>query len=76
MYVCHCNVVTDRDILEAIANGAECVADVARRTGAGRTCGNCIGSLRDLVCQHCPVRAERRSDQAAEQEVEVAGAAR
>ena len=40
MYVCHCNVVTDGDILESIANGARCVADVARETGAGRTCGN------------------------------------
>ena len=77
MYVCHCNVVTDRDILEAIANGARCVADVARETGAGRTCGNCISSLRDLVCQHCPVRAERRTEHlAAEREVGVAGAAR
>ena len=59
MYVCHCAVVTDGDILESIANGARCVADVARETGAGRTCGNCVSSLRDLVCQHCPVRAER-----------------
>ena len=72
MYVCHCNVVTDRDILESIANGARCVADVARETGAGRSCGNCISSLRDLVCQHCPVRAERD----AERELGVAGAAR
>ena len=72
MYVCHCNVVTDRDILETIANGARRVADVARETGAGRTCGNCISSLRDLVCQHCPVRTER----AVERELGVAGAAR
>jgi bacterioferritin-associated ferredoxin len=72
MYVCHCNVVTDRDILESIANGARCVADVARDTGAGRSCGNCISSLRDLVCQHCPVRAERD----VERELGVAGAAR
>ena len=42
MYVCHCAVVTDGDILESIANGARCVADVARQTGAGRTCGNCV----------------------------------
>ena len=42
MYVCHCNVVTDQDILESIANGARCVADVARETGAGRTCGDCV----------------------------------
>jgi bacterioferritin-associated ferredoxin len=69
--------VTDRDVLESIANGARCVADVARETGAGRTCGNCISSLRDLVCQHCPVRAESRTEQhAAERELGVAGAAR
>ena len=77
MYVCHCAVVTDRDVLESIANGARCVADVARSTGAGRTCGNCTSSLRDLVCQHCPVRAESRTEQhAAERELGVARAAR
>ena len=80
MYVCHCAVVTDGDILESIANGARCVADVARQTGAGRTCGNCVSSLRDLVCQHCPVRAERDAAEVAELGAEhdlgVAGAAR
>ena len=49
MYVCHCAVVTDSAVLESIANGARCVADVARQTGAGRTCGNCVSTLRDLV---------------------------
>jgi len=80
MYVCHCAVVTDGDILESIANGARSVADVARQTGAGRTCGNCVSSLRDLVCQHCPVRAERDTAEVAElgaeHELGVAGAAR
>ena len=80
MYVCHCAVVTDGDVLESIANGARCVADVARQTGAGRTCGNCVSTLRDLVCQHCPVRAERDTAVAAqldpEPELGVAGAAR
>jgi bacterioferritin-associated ferredoxin len=80
MYVCHCAVVTDRDVLESIANGARCVADVARQTGAGRTCGNCISSLRDLVCQHCSVRTARGAAAAAapvdERELGVAGAAR
>jgi bacterioferritin-associated ferredoxin len=69
MYVCHCNVVTDGDVLESIANGARCVADVARDTGAGRTCGGCVSSLRKLVCQHCPVSMSER-------ELGVAGAAR
>ena len=68
MYVCHCNVVTDRDVLESVANGASCVADVARQTGAGRVCGGCISTVRELVCQACPVLAER--------ELGVASAAR
>jgi bacterioferritin-associated ferredoxin len=80
MYVCHCAVVTDGDVLESIANGARCVADVARQTGAGRSCGNCVSTLRDLVCQHCTVRAERDAAGAAqlvaEPELGVAGAAR
>jgi bacterioferritin-associated ferredoxin len=67
MYVCHCNVVTDRIVLESIANGARCVADVARETSAGRTCGGCISTLRDLVCQHGRVMPEP--------ELGVAGAA-
>ena len=54
MYVCHCNVVTDRDIMESIANGARCVADVARDTGAGQKCGSCVFFLKRLVCQHEP----------------------
>ena len=68
MYVCHCAVVTDRDIIESVANGATCVNDVARQTGAGRTCGGCVSALRELVCQACSVPVER--------EQEVAGAAR
>jgi bacterioferritin-associated ferredoxin len=68
MYMCHCNVVTDGDIVESIANGARCVADVARETGAGRTCGGCIASLRELVCQHGSVMSE--------QSLGVSGAAR
>ena len=80
MYVCHCAVVTDSDVLETIANGARSVADVARQTGAGRTCGSCVSTLRDLVCQHCPVRAERAAGLVADldtaHQLGVAGAAR
>jgi bacterioferritin-associated ferredoxin len=68
MFVCHCSVVTDRDVIESVANGARCVRDVARQTGAGRVCGGCISTLRELVCQACSVTVDR--DQ------EVAGAAR
>jgi bacterioferritin-associated ferredoxin len=59
MFVCHCSVVTDRDIIESVANGARCVNDVARQTGAGRVCGGCISTVRELVCQTCTVTADR-----------------
>jgi bacterioferritin-associated ferredoxin len=68
MYVCHCRVVTDRDIIESMANGARCIADLARDTGAGRSCGGCVATLRALVSiangdgQHSPtprVRSDR-----------------
>ena len=49
MYVCHCKVVTDRDVMESMANGARCIADLARDTGAGRSCGGCVATLRALV---------------------------
>jgi bacterioferritin-associated ferredoxin len=68
MYVCHCNVVTDRDVFESVINGARCVRDVALQTGAGQVCGGCISTVRELVCQACSITVDR--DQ------EVAGAAR
>ena len=43
-----------RDEAEGVAAPCE-----HEQTGAGRTCGNCVSSLRDLVCQHCPVRVEQ-----------------
>jgi short-chain fatty acids transporter len=55
MFVCHCAVVRDRDVIESTVNGSRCVADVCRDTGAGQICGRCIPTLRQLVCQHCPV---------------------
>ena len=52
-------VVTDRDVIESVANGARCVNDVARQTGAGRICGGCISTVRELVCQACSITVER-----------------
>jgi bacterioferritin len=47
MYVCHCNVVTDRDILESIANGARCVADGARvATASVHSAISCVSIAR------------------------------
>jgi bacterioferritin-associated ferredoxin len=52
MFVCHCAVVTDRDVLESMANGSRCLAEVCRDTSAGRNCGRCIDTLRTLIGRH------------------------
>jgi bacterioferritin-associated ferredoxin len=44
--VCHCRVVSDRDVDAALRQGARSVSEVCRNTGAGQTCGTCIFSVK------------------------------
>ena len=59
MWVCHCRAVTDRDVKEAIDNGASDEVDVAMACGAGTGCGSCIDTVRSLCAeaQACPAAA-------------------
>jgi bacterioferritin-associated ferredoxin len=52
MIVCHCEVVSDREVRESIDDGARTLAQVCGATGAGRNCGGCVFSLKRLLCQH------------------------
>ena len=52
MIVCHCRVVTDRAVVDAVRDGARSLAGVCRSTGAGQDCGACVFSLKRLVCEH------------------------
>jgi bacterioferritin-associated ferredoxin len=49
MYVCVCAAVSERDILEAIDQGATTVEDVSFCTGAGKHCGTCARALASMV---------------------------
>ncbi|MET9023675.1 (2Fe-2S)-binding protein [Actinopolymorpha sp. NPDC004070] len=64
MIVCHCGVVNDRAVVDAVRGGARTLAGVCRSTGAGRGCGGCIFSIKRLLCEH--------QDDPALQEVDVA----
>lgn len=55
MIVCHCAVVSDREVREAIDAGAGTLAEVCRTTTAGTTCGRCVATVKALLCQHCPL---------------------
>jgi bacterioferritin-associated ferredoxin len=50
--VCHCKVVNDRAIGDAVAAGARTVSQVCNATGAGRDCGACVFAVKRVVCQH------------------------
>ncbi len=49
MIVCHCRAVTDAAIRDAIAAGAASLAEVARRTGAGRCCAPCQEEIAGML---------------------------
>jgi len=59
--VCHCRVVTDRQVAAAVRAGAASLGSVCRSTGAGQDCGSCVFSLKRLVCDHgAPVSSMSR----------------
>ena len=60
MYVCCCNVVTDREVAEAIEAGAHTRAEVTRACGAGGDCGACHGTIEGMIEAHGEERAARR----------------
>lgn len=45
MYVCLCHAVTESDLVDAIAQGADSVSALQTLTGAGTGCGSCLDEL-------------------------------
>lgn len=52
MIVCHCEVVNDQDVVDAIEAGARTLSGLCKSTGAGKNCGVCVFSLKRLLCEH------------------------
>ncbi|WGL52362.1 (2Fe-2S)-binding protein [Nocardioides sp. BP30] len=52
MIVCHCEVVNDKQIAAALTQGARTVAQVCGATGAGRSCGSCVFTVKRIICDH------------------------
>lgn len=59
MYVCLCMAVRDRDILDAVTEGARTLDEVVRLTGAGTVCGVCQPTVEALVESFEPVTSRR-----------------
>jgi nitrite reductase (NADH) large subunit len=50
--VCNCNKVTEGQICDAIAQGADSVEGIGEATKAGTGCGSCRGELGQLLSRH------------------------
>lgn len=52
MILCHCAVVSDREVRAAIADGATNVCALAEACGTSRRCGGCLPAIRDELHRH------------------------
>ena len=51
MIVCHCHVVSDREIRRAVRAGATSVGDVARQCRAASGCGGCAETVEEILSE-------------------------
>ncbi len=51
MYVCVCNAVTERQIRQAINEGARTTTQVRQKLDVERICGSCDGCLEDCLAK-------------------------
>jgi bacterioferritin-associated ferredoxin len=49
MYVCVCHAISDRQIREAVARGAESLAEVQAYLPVASCCGRCEDSAREVI---------------------------
>lgn len=49
MYVCLCRGITDQDIQQAIADGAEDFRDVREMLDLGTCCGRCVPEAKAII---------------------------
>jgi bacterioferritin-associated ferredoxin len=68
MIVCHCAGVSDATIARLVESGVSTLAEITRRTGAGRCCEPCRDEIRGLL--HSPAGGTHTSSS-----TEMSGAA-
>jgi len=56
MYICICNAITDKQILEAQQDGCSSIDEITQTLGVGSCCGRCIEQAEDLLIQNAGVQ--------------------
>lgn len=49
MYVCLCRGITDQNIKDAVANGAENFREIREQLDLGTCCGRCVPEARAII---------------------------
>lgn len=49
MYLCICKALTDKQINQAVGQGARTFGDLSVRFGIGTECGKCVDSIRKFL---------------------------
>lgn len=52
MYICVCRGITDRQIQEAVLQGASSVCDIQNKLGAAMDCGSCVECIHEIVTEY------------------------
>lgn len=47
--ICHCFSISEKEIIEAIHNGAKTFDDISKMTSAGLACGRCRGAILNII---------------------------
>lgn len=50
--ICHCFSISEKEIIDAINNGAKTFDDVSKITSAGLACGRCKDAILNIIKQH------------------------
>ena len=61
MYVCLCRGITDQDIKDAVANGAESYREIRDLLDLGTCCGRCAPEARSIISDELAEIAARIS---------------
>ena len=51
MYICLCNAITERQIIQAAEQGARTPKDLAHGLGVGLGCGRCVSCAKSLLVE-------------------------
>lgn len=57
MYVCVCKAVTERQVKQAVQEGAASIRDLRHRLGVTGDCGRCAKCALECLRSHAPARA-------------------